>query len=187
MKVRHLLFCVLLAAFAASGCIFSPDDDSETPDPGDQECATAKSADEVIQIFREVYAGRDLDCYRELLSEEYLFIAQDGSQDNYDEEIAIADRMFNELAGDGNIVISDITIDLLRPEGVWTQTPANDPNFGGFPESQYRQYTVDFSFHISGQNLRYRVQGPVLYFVQDEGEGSPDFKLLGMVDSTYGN
>jgi hypothetical protein len=182
-----LLFFVLLVAFATTGCIFSPDDDSEAKPPPAPACETAQSADDVIEIFGEVYAARNLDCYRKLLSQEYLFISQDGTFDNYDEEIAIAEKMFNELVGEGGIVISDITIDLLQPEGVWTQTPENDPNFGGFPQSQYRQYTVDFSFHIAGQNLRYRVQGPVLYYVLDEGDGSPNFKLLGMVDATYGN
>jgi hypothetical protein len=187
MKVRHLLFFTLLVAFATSGCIFSPDSDEDTPPPPPPECTTATSPDEAMQVFRTVYAGRSLECYRELLSEEYLFIDQAGGFDNYDEEIRIANKMFNGLEGENNFIISDITIDRLEPQGVWTQTPENDPNFGGFPQSQYRNYLVDFKFSISGQNLILRVQGPVLYYVLDEGGDSPDFKILGMVDATYGN
>jgi hypothetical protein len=187
MRIRHLLFFILLVAFAASGCIFSPDNDDQSQQQPPPECTVATSADAAMQVFRDVYAARNLDCYRKLLSRDYLFIDQDGGFDNYDDEIRIADKMFNGLEGDNQIIISDITIDRLEPRGVWTQTPANDPNFGGFSDSQYRQYIVDFSFAVSGQNLILRVQGPVLYYVEDVGESSPDFKILGMVDATYGN
>ncbi len=187
MNARHLLFFILLVAFAGSGCIFSPDDDEQPPPQIEPECTTATSPDQAMSVFQTVYAGRLLDCYRDLLSTDYLFIDQDGGFDNYDDEMRIANKMFNGLEGENAIIISDITIDRLDPQGVWTATPANDPNFGGFTDSQYRQYLVDFKFQVSGQNLILRVQGPVLYYVKDDGEGSPDFKILGMVDATYGN
>jgi hypothetical protein len=47
---------------------------------------------------------------------------------------------------------------------------------------------VDIKFSIQGQNLILRVQGPVLYYVLDEGaDGESDFRILGMVDATYGS
>ncbi len=188
MRVRHLLFFVLLIAFASSGCIFSPDNDDEPPPPPPApECVTATSPDQVMQVFREVYAGRQLDCYRQLLSEDYLFIDQDGGTDTYDDEIRIADKMFNGLEGNTSIIISDITIEQLLPQNVWVATPANDPNFGGFTDSQYRAYVVHIKFQVSGQNLILQVQGPVIYYVKNEGDDeNPDYKILGMVDQTYG-
>lgn len=188
MTFRHLLFAVLLVAFAASGCIFSPDPDPDPPAPPVIECTTATSPDEAMAAFKTAYEGRSLDCYRELLSESYLFIPQDDQASyGYDIEIDIARKMFEGLEGENGFVIQDITIDLLDPQGVWTETPANDPNFGGLADSQYRNYIVDIKFAISGQNLILRVEGPVLYYVTNEGtEDEPDFKILGMVDATLG-
>ncbi len=45
--------------------------------------------------------------------------------------MAIANKMFNGIAGESDYIISDISIDVLEPQGVWTDTPANDPYFGG--------------------------------------------------------
>jgi hypothetical protein len=187
MKLHRLLFCVLLAAFAASGCIFSPDESEDTPPPPPATCTTATSPDQCMEVFREVYANMNLDCYSKLLSQEYLFIPQEGASYGFDVEIEIARKMFDGVAGENNFVIQSIAIDQLEPQGVWRATPANDPNFGGYPESQYRNYLVDIKFSIQGQNLILRVQGPVLYYVLDEGADGQDFKILGMVDATYGN
>ena len=188
MKLRHLMFFLLLVAFAASGCIFSPE---EGNDPGNEQppptCETAETADDVMTVFREVYAGRQLDCYRELLSKEYVFVKKDGTYDNFDTEMVIANKMFNGIAGESDYIISDITIDVLEPQGVWLDTPANDPDFGGFPESQFRPYEVHMEFLISGHNLTLIVTGTVVFYVMDEGVDSPDFKILGQSDHTIGN
>ncbi len=188
MKLRHLLFTVLLVAFATSGCIFSPDDDGGGDPPPPVEFEPAESPDQVMEKFVEIYGDKNLDFYRRLLSTNYLFIPQDDAGSyNFDTEIDIVDKMFNEIAGSNGFVISDIDVVQMDPQGVWTETPANDPNFGGLSGSQYRTYIVQIDFNISGQNLVLRVQGPVIYYVRAEQEEDQQvFKLLGMVDATYG-
>ena len=188
MKLRHLMFFLLLIAFAASGCIFSPDDDNGDDNPTPPvTCKTADDADDAMEIFREVYSGRQLDCYRKLLSEDYLFIERNGDITNFDTEMVIAEKMFLGIAGQNNFIIADISIDVLDPQGVWTDTPENDPDFGGFPESRYRTYIVHMEFVIQGENLTLLVDGPVTYFVMNEGGDSADFKILGMRDLTHGD
>ncbi|HOX25656.1 MAG TPA: hypothetical protein PLL30_11195 [Candidatus Krumholzibacteria bacterium] len=186
MRLRHLLFTMLLVAFAASGCIFSPGDDPEPPAPPPVDvCAAAP--DTAMLRFQQIYSARNLDAYGELLSREYKWIPQEGEIYTYDVEIEVARKMFNALPGEGGVSISDISVDLLQPQGIWQPTPEDDPNFGGFPGSQYRNYIVDIKFQISGQNLVYRVQGPVLYYVMAEDvDGETCYKILGMVDATFG-
>ena len=187
MRLRHLLFLLLVTAFGASGCIFSPNDDDK-PEPPPPLDVCAESPDAAIQSFRQIYSQRDLDAYRELLSRDYKWIPQDGEIYNYDVEIEVATKMFTNLPGETNVIISDIAVDQLDPQGVWQPTPDNDPNFGGFTDSQYRNYIVDIKFSLQGQNLIYRVQGPVLYYVMAEDvDGETCYKILGMVDATYGN
>jgi hypothetical protein len=189
MHLRHLLFVLLLAAFATSGCIFSPDDDSGGDPPPPVEFVPAESPDEVMQKFEEIYEDRNLDFYRELLSEGYLFVPQDDAASyGYEVEINILDKMFNEIAGENGFVIQDISVVQLDPQGVWQDTPANDPNFGSATDSQYRTYIVQIDFSIAGQNLILRVQGPVIYYVRAEQDGDQTvYRLLGMVDATFGS
>jgi len=146
------------------------------------------SADAAMQTFRSVYSQRDLDVYQVVLSRDYKWIPQDGEIYNYDIEIEVANKMFNALPGEPNVIIADIAVDQLDPQGIWQSTPENDPNFGDYDGSLYRNYIVDIKFALQGQNLIYRVQGPVLFYLLDEGtEDEANFRLLGMVDATYGN
>lgn len=189
MQPRHFLFTLLLVAFATSGCIFSPDDDGGGDPPPVQTFEPAESPDEVMEKFIEIFEARNLEFYERLLSLDYQFVAQDDAGSyNIDTELAIYGKMFNEIAGSNGFVISDISVVQMEPQGIWEDTPANDPNFGGFPESQYRTYEVQIDFNISGQNLILRVQGPVIYYVRAEQENDQQvFKLLGMQDLTFGS
>lgn len=187
MPKPHILLVgipVFLLLLGLTACRNDPPPTEPPPPP--PPCATAATHGEAMAIFRELYAARNLDCYRKLLSNDFLFVDQDGGFDDYDDEIRIVDQMFNGLEGDNQIIISDISIDRLEPQGVWSLTPANDPHFAGFPESWYRAYLIDLKFFISGQNLILRVQGPVLFYVLDEGDTSNDVRLLGIVDATFG-
>lgn len=188
MRFRSQLAILMTVAFVATGCIFSPGDDKKPVDPPPPLDTCAESPDAVMQLFRTIYANRDIDGYAAILSRDYLFIPQGDEEDyNYDTEIAVHTRMFQGLEGSG-FVISNITVDQLDPQGTWQPTPANDPNFGGFPDSQYRSYLVDINFSLSGQSLIWRVQGPVLYYVRSETvDGETCFRILGMVDATFGN
>ena len=149
--------------------------------------AIAETSNEAMTFFREAYCGRFLEFYEHLLSEDFLFVERDGGITNLDTELAIANKMFNGIAGQNNFVIADITVDVLDPQGVWTPTPSNDPDFGMFPASMYRTYIVHMEFVIQGENLTLLVDGPVTFFVMNEGTDSPDFKFLGMRDLTHGD
>ena len=186
MQLRHVLFALLLVAFATSGCIFQPEDDGpgDTPPPASFE--PASSPDEVMLKFREIYEDRNLEFYAQLLSEDYLFIPRDDDRYGYDVEMTILDKMFNEAPASNGYVISDVSVVQLDPQGVWQDTPANDPDFAG-TGSQYRTYQVQIDFSIAGQSLILRVQGAVIYYVRPEQvDGEQVYKLLGMVDLTVG-
>jgi hypothetical protein len=189
MKFRPHLAALLILAYLTSGCIFSPGgDNKETPPPPPIDTC-AKERDALIELFRTVYAARNLDAYREILSEDYLFIPLPPDEPyNYDIEIQIAERMFNGLEGNNSTIISTISVDQLDAQGTWQPTPENDPNFGqaqheGAPASFKRNYLIDIKFSVSGQDLILRVQGSVNFYVTDEGGC---YKILGLEDLTVG-
>jgi len=194
MKLRPVLFVLLLIAFTTTGCIFSPDDDPVVQTtPPEPELAPALTADALMSDYKDIYEARDIDDYRYILSEDYIFVPKgDEVAYNYDTEINITNKMFTEIAGEGGIVISNIVISLLDPQGVWRATPDDDPNFGGFPNSQYRQYEVNFKFYLSGENTVFQSTGFVVYYVttveeQHEGSTVEAYKFLGTKDQTNGS
>lgn len=148
----------------------------------------AGTPDSLVGAFATFYAGRDLDGYADILGQEFLFVTEgNGDLFNFDTELAIADRMFGGLPGTDGIVISAITVDGLDPVSVWQPTPPQDEHFGGMTESLYRNYTVDFSFYIAGQDLRYRVRGPVRFHVLARDVAGPArYEIIGMTDFTFG-
>jgi hypothetical protein len=189
MLIRSLLFVVLLVTLAASGCIFSPPKDDDPPPPPPPLNTCAATPDALMQLFREIYSTRNYDAYLEILSENFLFVTENRTETyGYEEEIDIHYKMFNGLAGTDGIVFSNITVDELTPESVWRATVPEDEFFGEFANSQNRVYNVDFNFYVSGQDLRYRVQGAVRYYVmqEDMGNGELCYKYLGMEDLTFG-
>jgi hypothetical protein len=145
--------------------------------------------DECMLFFGQAYGERDLDFYAHLLADDFLFVTQDATIDDRAAELAIAAAIFGGQMGDNGVVISDIDVDQLVPQSVWTPTPPDDPHFGGFPDSWFRQYQIDIKFVVAGQNLILRVQGPVLFYVMDvsPSETPPSYRLLGVVDATYGH
>jgi len=164
------------------------DDDEVLIPPEDPQRDTATSADQALAQFQEFYAERNADFYLDLLSAEFQFADQDGGYTDLDGEIAVTNALFNEVEGSNNIVISDISITQLMPQGVWSATLPDDPHFGDVPESEYRAYLVHIRFVVAGQNLILQVQGPVIFYTVNVGtEARPDIRILGMVDQTYGN
>lgn len=186
MRIRSLLILALLGSLAAGGCIFSPSEGGGKPPPPPDLCAA--NPDALMELFREIYGARDIDSYREILSQDFLYIAPNETY-GYDVEIDITTKMFTEQVGEGGIVFKNITVDQLEPQGPWQDTDPDDENFGGFEfGSQFRSYLVDFNFYVSGVDLRYRVRGPVVYYVKQETEnGKTCYKYLGMIDLTFGN
>ncbi len=120
MKLRPLLFSVLVISFAATGCLFSPDNGGENPPVVTTTYIWPDTADKLVANFEIYYGDRNLARYAELLSGNYRFIAQDGTEYNFDREYEIADKMFNEVAGDDGIAFEDITVEYLNPlAGQW--------------------------------------------------------------------
>ena len=151
------------------------------------------SPEGAIEIFKAAMEERDLTLYRHIINEDFIFVPKgDEVAYNYDTEISITNKMFNEIAGEGGIVISNIVVSLLDPQGVWNPIPESDPNFGGFPNSQYRQYEVNFKFYLQGENTVYQSTGFVVVYLtteQEEFEGSTvsAYKILGFKDQTNGS
>lgn len=191
MKLRPAIFCVLLVMLAASGCLFSPDDSGGGDDPIIDDHVFADTADKLVANFARYYTERNLDRYREVLSENYRFIAQDETEYNFEREIDVANKMFNEVQGQDGIAFSDITVEYLQPQGTWQPTPDDDPYFGGSSGSLKRAYNVFISFKVSGQALTYEVKGLVIFYVTSrmvevDGAQVEMYELLGQQDETQG-
>ena len=191
MKLRPIFFALLVIAFGSTGCIFSPDDSGDGGGPEPDPHVFADTADKLINNFKRYYAEMNLDRYRELLHDNYLFVSQ-SEEGNYDlnTELEIANRMFNQVAGEGGIQIQDITVDVMQPIGPrWETTDPADPNFGG---SLKRAYEVTISFIILNANTTYEATGMVIFYVapieveQDDGSTREMYQLLGQHDQTFG-
>jgi hypothetical protein len=142
--------------------------------------------DAVASLFKEIQELRSLPAYESLLGTHYLFIPQnDVSAYAAATELSITSKIFNGVAGSNGFVVSGISVVAMEPQGVWEDTPANDPNFGGFSASLYRTYEIQVDYSIAGQNLVLRVQGPIIFYVHPEG-GANAYSLLGVQDLTFG-
>jgi len=147
------------------------------------------TADQLMQQFNFTYAGRMLDEYSTLLSSDFVFVSQGADAYGYDTELAIANKMFNEIAGEGGTIIDRIEIDQLEALGVWSPVPMNDPDFGDFAvdDAQYRPYTIELRFYLQGQNLIQLVSGHVIFYaIPQQNGGQTEYRLLGIKDQTFG-
>jgi len=144
--------------------------------------------DQALVAFRLAYAERDLRAYDWSLSENFTFVPQGEEPDRKDAEIAIVRRMFAGKPGYGGAIIGGIDVAFLASQAPWGQPGAHEPHFGGYPDSRCRTYDVDLRFHLANQDLTYHVQGPVKVYVVDEAQGgTSSFRILGLVDETYGD
>jgi len=191
MKFDTRLFVLVLAlglvSLVLTGC------SEDEPDSGrmihiPEEVVVLASQDEAMTHFKEVMEERDIDLYRELVSPEFIFDGKDDVVYGYDGELSIMTKIFNELEGESGIVISNLVVNMLNPNGVWTETPEENEVFGQFAGSWCRQYDVGFSFYLQGQNLIFRSIGFAVFYMINSGTAEePDFKLLGITDQTYGH
>jgi hypothetical protein len=147
-----------------------------------------ETTDGTLQLLREFYGNRTLEGYAALLSEDFLWIGQHGTDSiARDEEIAIASTMFSGEPGANDYRVLHISFSQLEPQTLWQDTPEDDPHFGAFTGSMHRNYLVDISFVIADLNLILRVQGPVTcYVIEEVGDDGPEFRFLGIVDATFG-
>ena len=189
MKLRSLLFFVLLVTFAATGCLFSPDKPDDVVVPPAPELPPAVSANQLVANFETAYNERNIEYYREVMSEDYKFISVDGENDyDYATDISIHERMFNEVAGEGGIVFDDISVISINGVEVWQPIQSNDQHFGSFADGYYRPYDVSIDFNVAGQSLTYQVRGLVIFYVTTAMvDGEEIYYLLGQSDNTVGN
>jgi hypothetical protein len=188
MSPRSMVAFLVVISFAVSGCIFSPPKDDNPPPPPPPLNTCAATPDALMDLFETIYSTRNFEAYSEILSEDFLFVTDDRTDTyGYDEEIDITYKMFTGLAGTDGIVFRNITVDQLDPLYIWQPTDPNDEFFGGSQGSQYRDYQVDINFYVAGENLRFRVQGLVRYYVMQETvDGEICYRYLGMEDYTQG-
>jgi len=147
------------------------------------------TGDQLMQHFKFTYTMRMLQEYGNLLSSDFEFVSQGADPYGYDTELAIANKMFNEIAGEGGTIIDRIEIDQLDPLGVWSSVPANDPDFGDFEgdDAMYRPYAIQLRFYLQGQNLIQLVSGhATFYAIPQQNGGQTEFRLLGIKDLTFG-
>ncbi len=148
------------------------------------------SGDQLMQQFKFTYAGRMLEEYESLLFDDFLFVSQGEDSYGYDTELAIANKMFNEIPGEGGYIIDSIEIDQLDPLGVWSAVPENDADFGEYESegAQYRPYAIQLRFFLQDQNLIQLVSGhATFYAIREENGDQWKYRLLGIKDLTFGN
>ena len=191
MKIRPLLFSVLVIMFATTGCLFSPDSSDDGDPPPVDPHVFPDTADKLVRNFERYYGERNLERYREVLSEDYRFINQDNSEYNYDRELEIADQMFNEVAGDGGIAFTEINVEFLNPPGPRQPTPGHAPNWGRAAGRPPRASHVRLRFKVAGEDLWFVVGGLVKFYVttrdvEVDGATRTKYELLGQHEQTEG-
>jgi hypothetical protein len=196
MKLYRLWLSLgLTLLLAATGCIFSPDDDPEDPPPPVKEkIPQLTQPDSVAAAYRIIYDDQDIDEYRDLLHPDFKFIIKGATSPdenyNYDTEIAITNKIFTGQPGTGDPPAPPIqSIDItMVAQGSWLPIADEDPNFGG-TGGQYRPYQMDIFFQrSSGSN--FIVRGEALFYVipvENDDLQRTEYRLLGIVDRTNGS
>jgi hypothetical protein len=184
----------LALMFAASGCIFSPDDDGgDTPPPETSQYHKYTHPDSVALNYQEIYANMDIDEYREALvnpatdpdGDEFLFISTNLALSTYDTEITTTNNMFDGQPGwdeDAQQVappISSIQF-VMTPLGTWENIPADHPNFGGIT-GQQRDFQLQ-AFFERRSDTHFIVGGTFRLFVKQVSDDN--FRVLGIKDNT---
>jgi len=146
------------------------------------------SQDEALTHFSDVFESRNLDHYRALLSPEFTFIGKAGADFDHDQELSIMTKIFTELEGDDGVIISNIEVSQLDPQGAWAETSDEDEPFGEYSDSWSRRYEVNIIFYLQGENTVFLVNGDAVFYLVNSGTAEePDFKLLGIKDQTIGD
>jgi len=146
------------------------------------------SRDQAMVRFKDVMESRNIDQYIALMRPDFTFVGKAGVVYDRDVELSIMNKLFNELAGEGGVIISNIVVSQLDPQGVWVEIPDEDENFGGYSDCRYRQYEVNIKFYLQGQNVVYQTTGFIVFYMINSGTAEdPIFKLLGIKDQTNGD
>jgi hypothetical protein len=190
---------MLLVALSGSGCIFSPDNDTNPPPPPPV-IPFPGSEDQLIANFKTAYTSMRIDDYRPVLHPDYVFILRaadvsPGESDRftYAEELAVSENMFSglpiERPGDTTVpAISSISIAVLNLIGEWLDVGSSDVDF---PNTRSALYEVQLTFSRAGANTII-VNGQQEFYVTSQdslvnGETRQYFQLRGQRDRTIGN
>lgn len=198
MRITKLvcLMPLLLVALAGSGCLFSPDNDTQPPPPPPV-IPFPDSADQLIANFKTAYTSMRIDDYRPVLHPDYVFILRPedvplGGSDRftYAEELAVTENMFSglpiERPGDTTVpAISSISIAVLNRLGIWIDVGPSDTNF---PNTRKGLYEIQLTFSRADANTII-VNGEQEFYVASRdsvvnGVTRQYFQLRGQVDLT---
>ncbi len=182
MKLKNLLllFAILALLVGATGCIFSPEEGEETPEPVDT-LPPATNTDILMSNFEKIYEGMLYDEYEKMLHPSYKTILLQETIDDWENsgtpldqdyfdrtvELEIHHKIFDNLTGvdeDGDSVdpIESINVLVLDKQGTWTVVEDSDENFGGLG-AYYNQYEV--FIHFEQSDKRFEVHQNVDFFV----------------------
>lgn len=196
MNTRKTLLLVLalgLMALAASGCIFSPDPDPDPPTPDPVEYPKAFTTTIMMDNFKTTYTERDIDGYRALLDDRFLFFftSQTGGFWTKEEDLISTTNMFSGQAvtnSDGELTkaISSIDVDQLIIKEAWTPVSASHPHFGEIPGVQTALYQIRFVLHHDQGTIT--VESDQIFYgvpiATDQGDGTTrdEWFLIGQED-----
>ncbi|MFO7652428.1 MAG: hypothetical protein R6X25_01255 [Candidatus Krumholzibacteriia bacterium] len=144
------------------------------------------SPDELVAAFDQAYELRNHDYYRELLSDDFLFVTTEDETYGLDVEMAITSNLFTGTPGTGTggtVVpgIADI-VAWLAPEGEWAAVDAAHPRFGG-TGAQQRTFSVALNFSPDGAAYYFWVRGMARFYVVAMAETN-GWRILGIEDFT---
>jgi len=189
--VRLLVLTLALLVFAAPGCIFSPDNNSEPPPEPGEDFVFASTVQKLMQNFRTAYTELNASEYSYLLDTDFQFYYTDGTVHDYNVEVRIIENMFsgspptNPGEGSNNTGIRSVQFQKLDEVEIWDDISASHPDFGGRPQAQKAIYDVQVIFNVdegtitvTSQQAFYAV--PVSVVV--DGQTKTEWKLLGQED-----
>ena len=178
---RTALFWALALSVAGTGCIFSSDDEKKkADDDGGFEYLPRTSPENVIENLEASYRNRDLDGYVDQLDPEFVFAATDADvevdfdQLSYDDEIATAENMFD------NVDAITITLD---HSGAAPSDRAEYPPEDGYLKLLVPSVRLDvlsrFRDEASGERITFRATGPALFiFAPDESTTPTEYRIV---------
>jgi hypothetical protein len=182
-----LLLCALaLTAGLGAGC----SDDGTKPEPKPTPEPLALSADQLIGFLRDAYTSKDIDAYRALLQDDFVFKFQQYDIDNLnlpsdhlvrEDDIASTQNLFSDQPVGGEPAVREITWQVMEGLGVW-ETSGNPE----FPGSMRRLYSFEIDVTRPGATTMI-VRGQQEFYATSRDttiDGTPTsyWKLVGQVD-----
>jgi len=196
--MRALLSLTILLAGLLAGC-FGGDDPAGPTGPSGTIGPEPVTPDELMHDFATVYEDLDLETYRdEILDPRYRFVLKPSVVDDYslpdsvlsfDDEVAIAGRLFGGATCDDGWAVGRIDIESLQSVGLWQDVGPDDAYFGDVAGAKSRTYDVRVMVHAAGVDAQHAIEGTVVFYVaghevEHSGQTVTVYRLLGQWDFT---